>query len=142
MEVMTAGRTDLEAFIEKSGLVDITCTLKHNPFLAFVANGDKVEVRIVSKPVELLDLTDDTKLMAQWPGHWSSDFFQMTVGDLRPALARQRQEQDTQYIRRSAEETECLLRQCDPARIRRINEILAKQGLQKYMIAEDGERGQ
>src|SRR4030095_4100517 len=82
--VLTAGRTDLEDFFRLSGLVTAT-RLTHTPFLAFVAEGTTVQVRIFENAGDLVTvLADDTRVMVQWPGQWRSDFFQMTVADIRP----------------------------------------------------------
>lgn len=90
MNVKTSGRTDLEDLFKLSGVLDWP-NLKHTPFLAFVEQGDDVNVVIVKSAKALLDLPDETPVMVQWRGEWRSDFFQMTVGDVRAALeARQK----------------------------------------------------
>lgn len=72
----TSGRT------EKSGLRDYS-RLRHTPLLVFVVADDMVKVDIVSTLEGALWYSDDTKVMGQWRGEWSSDFFQFTVGQLR-----------------------------------------------------------
>ena len=84
--LITSGRTDLADFFELSG--KFKGKLKHYPFLAFVENSEGViNVLIVKEAIELMALSDDTKIMSQWRGNWSSDYFQFTVGDVRKHLA-------------------------------------------------------
>lgn len=85
-EVITTGRTDLDDFFRLSGVLTYK-SLPHTPFLAFVTDAqvNTVTVRIVDSAEELLSLPDDTPVMCQWRGQWRSDFFQMTVEDVRRA---------------------------------------------------------
>ena len=84
--VLPPCRTDLDDFFRLSGVLTWK-TLNHTPFLAFVAGDSSVAVRLVSSAKALLELPDQTPVMAQWRGQWSSDFFRMTVADVRAALA-------------------------------------------------------
>lgn len=80
-KIQTSGRTDLEQFFAKSGIREGVNFL-HCPALAFL-EGDGVTVAIIKDATELLLLSDDTKIMKQWPGQHRSDFFQFTARDLR-----------------------------------------------------------
>ncbi len=89
MRIITAGRTDTDAFFKLSGIRN-SGKLKHHPFLVFVDSGrkdDSMVVAIVNDIKELLELPDDVQVMAQWRGEYRSDFFQFTVGDLRKFIA-------------------------------------------------------
>jgi hypothetical protein len=84
-----AGQTD--ALFSKSGLFEFGLSdLKHAPFLAFVFDGDakRLDVRIVRSAPALLELPDDTPVMAQWPGERRSDWFHFSVSDLRAHVER------------------------------------------------------
>ena len=81
MKIITAGRTDFEEFFSISGCLTVK-KLTHNPFLAFCATPEGVEVKIVQNAHELCQLPAETPVMAQWPGQWRSDFIQFTVGDV------------------------------------------------------------
>jgi len=83
--VITQGRTDLENLFELSGCLDGESA--HHPFLAFVADGDTVTVRLFG-PEQVAGLPAETPVMVQWPGKWRSDFFQMTAGDVKEAIDR------------------------------------------------------
>jgi len=84
--VRTSGRRMTEDFFTKSGILSKEGELTHNPILAFVCDGGEVEVRILDTPLEAAYLPDDTKIMAQWPGQWRSDWFQGTAGELKRAM--------------------------------------------------------
>ena len=85
MKINTSGRTDIEAFFEKSD-IRYYKDLGHTPALVFNVEGDTVHVIIVNNPSELLLYPDSTKVMMQWKGQWRSDFFQFTVGEYREHL--------------------------------------------------------
>jgi len=57
--------------------------LTQTPLLAFVETASGVEVRILTKPVDVLDLPDATKIAGQWSGEWRSDFFAFTAGEVK-----------------------------------------------------------
>jgi hypothetical protein len=80
-------RTQLDDFFELSGLLTAK-SLKHTPWLAFRPQEGGVRVEIVPAAEELLGWPDETVVMAQWPGQWRSDWFVMTVGDVRQALTK------------------------------------------------------
>ena len=82
MGVITSGRTDVEEYFKLSGVRE-SKKRTHTPFLVFVESDGDVEVKIVDSPIGLLGFPDETKVMAQWPGKWRSDFFQFTVGQFR-----------------------------------------------------------
>jgi hypothetical protein len=82
LEVITAGRTDVEDYFRLSGIREFK-RLSHSPFLVFVEDEDRVEVKIVDSAATLLTYPDHTKVMGQWRGEWRSDFFQFTVGQFR-----------------------------------------------------------
>src|SRR5262245_57408155 len=76
--ITTAGRGDLAAFWDKSGILEYK-TYTHYPILAFVAGEEGIVVRIIERPEQMESLPPETKCMAQWPGKWRSDFFQFTA---------------------------------------------------------------
>ena len=82
MEIKLTGRTDLNDYFSLSGIRE-TRRLSHHPFLIFIEDKNVVRVDIVDNAKELLTLPDTTKVMAQWGGKYSSDFFQFTVADFR-----------------------------------------------------------
>jgi hypothetical protein len=84
----TYGQNDLEAFFEKSGLIQERW-LGHSPFLVFRVDGLVVRVVQSFSALDLVrDHPDDAQVMVQWPGRWRSDYFCMTVGDVRAELVR------------------------------------------------------
>jgi len=90
MNIITAGRTDIQDYFSKSGLFDDgKKKLMHTPFLVFIRSGEVLTVQIVSTPDMLLRLADEVKVMGQWPGVNRSDYFQFTVGQYR-AFAKER----------------------------------------------------
>ena len=81
-KIVTAGRSDLKDFFEKSGnFSDVK--LAHTPFLVFLEEEDAIHVHIVDRSAQLLSFSDETKVMGQWQGNYRSDFFQFTVSDYR-----------------------------------------------------------
>lgn len=86
MKIFTTGRTDIESYFSLSGIRS-TKKLNHTPFIVFTEKEDQVDVEIIDNIEELLSFPAKTKVMAQWKGEWSSDFFQFTVGDLSRYLA-------------------------------------------------------
>ncbi len=87
MDIVTTGRTDLEDLFKLSGILEYK-DLSHTPFLVFSATEDAVAVDIISSARKLVgNYPDHARVMVQWKGQWRSDFFQMTVGDVRQALA-------------------------------------------------------
>ena len=84
-KIILSGRTDLKGYFEISGVFTAS-KLNHTPFLVFITSDDTVQVRIVPNSKELLTYPDDTPVMGQWSGNWSSDFFQFFVGDYRNFL--------------------------------------------------------
>lgn len=85
MEVIVAGRSTNPDFWKVYGPTLLRERLTHMPLLAFVVSGRSVRVEILEMAQDALNLPDDTKLMVQWPGQWRSDWFQLTVGELRSA---------------------------------------------------------
>ncbi len=84
VQIETCGRTDLDDFWRLSGILQ-SKRLRHTPFIAFVSDDQRVVVKVVDSIDALLSLSDDTPVMVQWSGNWSSDFFQFTVADARAA---------------------------------------------------------
>jgi hypothetical protein len=82
-KIITAGRTDTKDLFEIGDPFQLE-RLNHTPFLVFVEDGDTIHVEIVNSKKKLLAYPDETKVMVQWRGEFSSDFFQFTVGDYRP----------------------------------------------------------
>lgn len=86
MRIITAGRSDFRDFFRKSGHLE-KYKLEHQPFLAFVKEGDyDLKVMIIDSVSKLLMLPDSTPVMAQWPGKMRSDFFKFTVEDVKEFL--------------------------------------------------------
>jgi hypothetical protein len=88
IKIILDGRKDVNDYFKISGVFESE-RLNHTPLLALIASEDTVTVRIIDKPVELLDLTDETPVMGQWKGQWHSDFFQFTVGQYREYVESQ-----------------------------------------------------
>jgi hypothetical protein len=83
-KVLTHGRKGTQDYFRTSGV--LREVLNHTPFLAFVINGDIVDIRIVESARALVMLPPDTQVMAQWRGKYRSDFFQFTVRDVLKAM--------------------------------------------------------
>ena len=86
MKIKTAGRLDYKAYFSKGPILQHH-TLNHSPLLAFIVEGNELEVMIIKHPKEVGYLPDDTPIMGQWPGNWRSDFFQFNAGDFKEYLA-------------------------------------------------------
>lgn len=80
--IQTAGRNDVADYFRISGVFDGN-KINHSPLLVFITNDNSVTVKIVRKSYDLLEYPDDTPVMGQWRGDWSSDYFQFTVGQYR-----------------------------------------------------------
>ena len=98
MKLITAGRTDVRGYFKLSGMRENSKN-PHTPFIVFEelydqfdASLDRIEVRLIQNPADLLNFPDDTKVMAQWPGKWSSDFFQFTISQLKEYIAERPKE--------------------------------------------------
>lgn len=88
--VETVGRTDLGNLFAKSGLLEEP-SLDHTPFLAFVLDGGAVVVNVVKSAQKLAsDFPPETPVMVQWPGKWRSDYFKLTVADVKEELDRRK----------------------------------------------------
>jgi hypothetical protein len=83
--IVTTGRTDIEDFVNKSSDNFTGFNTNHHPFIVF-EELDVVRVKLVEAIGDLLSYPDQTKVMAQWPGNFRSDFFQFTVGEVRPLV--------------------------------------------------------
>lgn len=46
-----------------------------------------LQIHIVEKLIDVLQLPNDCIVLKQWPGSWRSDFFKLTVGALREKAA-------------------------------------------------------
>jgi len=61
--------------------------LQHHPFIVLNMTGKNKEIlsiEIVNNADELIrNYSVETKVLAQWPGRWRSDFFSFTVGDIK-----------------------------------------------------------
>ena len=88
MRILTNGRTNLADYFMLSGIRE-SKNLSHHPFIVFneQPSTDTLVIDIVDNASKLLAYADEVKVMAQWGGRWSSDFFQFTVGDLRKYIA-------------------------------------------------------
>jgi len=77
-------RTDSEGCIAE--LCQYT-QLNHTPFIAIIEDcgvyGENTHISIVSSARELIKLDSAVKVIAQWRGKYSSDFFEFTVGDVK-----------------------------------------------------------
>jgi len=86
MKIITAGRTDLNDYFKLSGIREYK-KLSHTPFLVFIPLKDEVKVELIDSIIKLLDYPNDTQVMSQWRGQWSSDFFQFKISELKKNLA-------------------------------------------------------
>jgi hypothetical protein len=89
MDVETSGRAPDADFWRLFGPTLLKQRLTHTPILAFPVTNDAVKVEVYDKARDALTLPDNTPLMVQWPGQWRSDWFQLTVGELRAAATEQ-----------------------------------------------------
>jgi hypothetical protein len=96
-KIITAGRTDLKDFFEKSGNFS-GVKLTHTPFLVFVEEEGAIRVHIVDSADQLLSFPDETPVMGQWQGNYRSDFFQFTVGDYRPYADEKRKQWENHLL--------------------------------------------
>jgi hypothetical protein len=93
--VETTGRNDLPSLFKLSGILE-DVSLDHTPFLAFVVKDQRVIVNIFKSARQMVsDLTPETPVMVQWAGRWRSDFFKMTVGDIKAELLRRYRRTDS-----------------------------------------------
>lgn len=84
------GRKDVNDLFELSGLRNYD-RLFHTPFLVFLPDEPErghVTVEIVDSVRKLLDYDDAIRVMVQWRGQGSSDYFRFTVGRLRRHIDR------------------------------------------------------
>ena len=96
-KIITAGRTNLNEFFEKSG--NFTgVKLTHTPFLVFHEEEGAIRVHIVDSSDQLLKFPDETPVMGQWQGNYRSDFFQFTVGDYRPYADAKREQREKSLL--------------------------------------------
>jgi hypothetical protein len=84
-EIVTTGRTDLDNLFQKSYILS-SKKLTHTPFIVFQELDDSIVVVLAKNKDDLLAFPDETKVMVQWQGNWRSDFFHLTVGDVREYL--------------------------------------------------------
>lgn len=85
--IQTAGRRELDDLFRKSDAISVR-KLNQTPFLVFEQATSTVMVQIENNAETLCErYADQTPVMFQWRGRWDSDWFQMTVGDIRRALA-------------------------------------------------------
>ena len=132
------GRTDLKAFFELSGIIAHD-RLPHTPFVVFRVVGTCVNVVLEFSAQELVERhPDDTPVMIQWPGRWRSDYFKMTVGDVRTAM--QERGLLPQEQKEMARCVKCL-READPKEIGAYcmqRAIVMRNGLDRVQPACDG----
>ncbi len=88
-------RTANRHFFEGSGIRNCK-EQKQRPFLVFRPTKTRMNVDLCFNTNDLLDMPDNTKVMAQWQGKSRSDFYRFTVRELKqhiadnPRQARQR----------------------------------------------------
>lgn len=87
----TTGMIDIEALFEKSNILKDE-KLFHNPFIVFKDDGDYMNIRIVENYKELFNFHPDTKVMVQWIGNFSSNYFHFRVRDLTDYLEKRNEE--------------------------------------------------
>lgn len=80
-ELIIGGRTTHDDFFVKCPSFQSKSN-KHFPFLVFEVDSSSVEVKMVYDPTLLLPYPASTRVMVQWQGKWSSDYFSFTVGEL------------------------------------------------------------
>jgi hypothetical protein len=71
VKIITAGRTDTKDLFERGEPFQWE-RLRHTPFLVFVEEDDTIRVEIVNSKKQLLTYPDETKVMVQWRGEFSS----------------------------------------------------------------------
>ena len=96
IKIITAGRTDLKDFFEKSGNFSGT-KLTHTPFLVFLEREDAIHVHIVDRAEQLLTFSDEMKVMGQWQGNYRSDFFNLPFVIIGSMLMRKRNNRKNLY---------------------------------------------
>ena len=83
MKIKGSFRQDFKRMFE---LTDILSSkeLKHTPFIVLGDEG----VALSFSAIDLVRTYEiQTKVLVQWKGEWRSDFFLLTVGDVKLALA-------------------------------------------------------
>jgi hypothetical protein len=85
-QVNGARRGEAEAALTKGMVADVHAR-PHAPWLVLL----KDVIVITPNTGDLLYYPDDTEVLVQWPGNYRSDFFQLTVGDVRHRLRILRQ---------------------------------------------------
>jgi hypothetical protein len=71
-------------FFNLSGILTYK-EMKHTPLIAFIENNGDVNIKVIMKVKEVLELPDQIKIICQWKGEWRSDYFHFTVGQLKAA---------------------------------------------------------
>jgi type II secretory pathway component PulK len=69
-------------FFELSGIRK-NRTEKQRPYIVMRPTQTRVNMDVALTAAELLELPDNTKVLAQWKGKSRSDFYQFTVRELR-----------------------------------------------------------
>jgi hypothetical protein len=76
-------RDDLDNLFKLSGIDCKGYRNRQHPFLALTPTQEGVKIEVMESLAQVLRLPDSTEILVQWPGRWSSDFFHLTVGELR-----------------------------------------------------------
>lgn len=63
---------------------------KHFPYIVLDKKAN--EVKVVWYLDKILSLPDDTEVLWQWQGNWSSDFFLTSVGEIRKKISEKSSE--------------------------------------------------
>jgi len=69
-------------FFEESGIRNNRSTKQH-PFLILRPTKTRINVDLVTNVEDLLELPDNTRIMAQWKGKRRSDFYTFKVSELK-----------------------------------------------------------
>lgn len=72
-------------FFEESGLRNCK-EQKQHPYLIFKPTKTRMNVDLCYTANELLDMPDNTKVLAQWKGKKRSDFYRFSVKELKKYL--------------------------------------------------------
>lgn len=76
----------INARLEKDDLFELTNILSadkkcHHPYI--IIDGEKEEIIIETKLEKVILYPDNTKILWQWGGNYSSDFFETSVGSIK-----------------------------------------------------------
>jgi len=83
-------RTDFESFYDNVLKYSLKDKFKHHPFIVY--NEVDNSLNIINSVNDLMNSfgnKPETKVIQQWGGKWSSDFFTFSIGQLQKAIAEE-----------------------------------------------------